>query len=43
MIGGIGRAEKGGGFNEALEKYDRHKLRVLENGEEFGVGFLWEL
>ena len=28
---GIGRSEKGGDFNKALGKYERHKFKVSEN------------
>ena len=38
--GGIGREDKGGDFNKALEKSDRHQFKFSEKEEEFGVGFL---
>ena len=37
-----GRAENGD-FNEALEKVERHKLKVLKNQEEFSMGILLAL
>ena len=37
---GIGRAEKGGDFNEALGKIERYQFKVSGNEEEFGVGCL---
>ena len=37
---GISRTDKGGDFNEALEKSERHQFKVSDNKEEFGVVFI---